>query len=127
MNMDQITNKLSEQLRKSYSSIISVYSDKGEHSMTLSHTQEDFKFLENEKVNRKFLTDDVSINFDFLVKEGVCYISFSSNKNLEQSLTLKSNTFPIDIIELIPLDWNKDYILLIGTYKFWISVRKYTN
>jgi len=95
--------------------------------MTLSHTQEDFKFLENEKVNRKFLTDDVSINFDFLVKEGVCYISFSSNKNLEQSLTLKSNTFPIDIIELIPLDWNKDYIVLIGTYKFWISVRKYTN
>lgn len=131
MNIDKITAKLVDFLKNEYPSIISVYSDKGEYSMTVSHTQEDFKFQEKKTISRSFINDDLSISFNFNVTEGVVYFSFISSRDSEESFSLKSDNLPLPIPtnrEYV-LDWNQDYVVNIGEgkYKFWISLRNYTN
>jgi hypothetical protein len=125
VDFEQITNKLVTMLEKEYSSIISVYSDKGEYSITSSHDKKD-EIVSNNSHIVTYNNYDAIIYFMWVFGKGKPRLSIGSNKGFNQNIALKSDpSYSTPIYHFDSLDWYEDYIVTVGLYKFWISTRLY--
>ena len=125
IDFEQITNKLVKMLENEYSSIISVYSDKGEYSITSSHDKKD-EIISNNSHIITYNYYDTIIYFMWMLDNGKVRLSIGSNKGFNQTIALKSNpSYSTPIYNFDSLDWNEDYIVTVGLHKFWICTRLY--